>query len=125
MEFGRSAAEFETLGYHLAALSVDSPRRAAALRARLQLPFPLLCDAERAVVAAWDLYNPRRRGGIAVPATAVIGPDGRIQRFEREAMASRLRATELLDWLRQPQSTPPLRHAIWPNGRDWWRALRG
>ncbi|MGH9483397.1 MAG: redoxin domain-containing protein, partial [Terriglobales bacterium] len=114
---------FEILGYHLAALAVDPPQRAAALRGRLHLQFPLLCDPERSVVTAWKLYNPRERGGIAVPATVVIGSDGRIQHMEREAMASRLRAVDLLAWLREPQAAPR-RRGIWPSWRDWCRALQ-
>ena len=66
-------------GADVAALSVDSAERSAALRDQLTLPFPILGDVTRAVVQAWDLYNPREMGGIAVPAVFVIDPDLRVR----------------------------------------------
>jgi len=133
VEFDRQAEAFEALGYRLAALSVDVPERLRAARARIGLRMPLLCDVTREAVKGWDLYNRRERGGIAVPATVVIGADGAIRFCVREGMARRLRASELLAWLAQPWPQQPWREqpgavpgprGYWPGWRAWWRALR-
>ena len=126
MEFDRLAEAFEAQGYRLAALSVDVPERSRAVRARIGLRMPLLCDVMREAVKAWDLYNRRERGGIAVPATVVIGADGAIRYCVREGMARRLRASELLAWLGQPGGAPepPRARGFWPGWRAWWRALQ-
>lgn len=106
----------------MAALSVDPPARAAKLHSDLQLSFPLLCDPTRATVQAWDLYNRRERGGIAVPATVILGADGRVEFFAREALATRLRAGDVLR-LVASHGAAPVKHGFWPGLRDWWRAL--
>ena len=47
--------EIRALGADVAALSVDSAERSAALRAELRLPFPILGDTARRVVREWEL----------------------------------------------------------------------
>ncbi len=122
MAFQRYAEAFAGAGYPLAALSVDPPARAAKLRQDLELSFPLLCDPARATVQAWDLYNRRERGGIAVPATVILAADGYIELFAREAMAQRLRASDVLAAVTSGGGSP-VKHGFWPGMRDWWRAL--
>jgi peroxiredoxin len=122
-EFARHDGAFRRLGYHVAALSVDAPERSARLRARLGMPYPLLCDPERRTVRAWDVYNPRERGGIAHPATAVVDRAGALVWFEREAMARRAKAEDLLAFLQGGAAPPP--RAFAPRLRDFLQALRG
>lgn len=122
MAFQRLAGEFDRCGYHLAALSVDPPARSAKLRDDLELTYALLCDPTRATIQAWDLYNRRERGGIAVPATVSLAADGRVQWFAREAMAKRLRASDVLGFV-AAGGTAPTQFGFWPGLRDWWRAL--
>ncbi len=74
-EYGRAYGAIRAAGADVVALSVDSQARSEAVRTQLVLPYPILCDPARVVVRAWDLYNPREMGGIAVPAVFVIGPD--------------------------------------------------
>lgn len=122
-EYGELAAAFGQLGYKLAALSVDSPQRSAALQKRLALPFPLLSDPERVQVKAWGIYNPRERGGIALPTTAVLDPGGRIAWIETGGTATRSRAAALLEFLRG-NTGPPAARRYFPRWRDWRRLLR-
>lgn len=77
-EYGRDHTAIRALGADVAALSVDSPARSEALRTDLGLMFPLLCDPSRTIVRAWDLYNAREMGGIAIPAVFIIGPNRRV-----------------------------------------------
>lgn len=100
--------ELSSLGFGLVAVSVDEPRRSAALSAQLQLPFPLLCDTEREVVRSYGLFNEKEKGGIAYPATFVLDRD-RIVRFRSlDRTASRVNPGELFAFLRGGiDSVPP------------------
>jgi peroxiredoxin len=124
-EFRDRLAELSSLGLGLAALSVDEPQRSRALAAQLQLPFPLLCDAEREVVRAYGLFNEKEKGGIAYPATFVLDRD-RIVRFRSlDRTASRVNLDELFAFLRAGiDSVPPespTRSKIVPRLRDFIR----
>lgn len=66
-------AELEAEGIGLAGISVDPPEDSRALAERLELGFPLLCDPEAEVIAA---YGVKMDGEVlAVPATLVVRPD--------------------------------------------------
>jgi len=58
-------------------ISVDAPAANAAMVEKLRLPFPLLSDADAAVIAAWDVYDQvgATHGPIARPAIFVVGRD--------------------------------------------------
>ena len=81
-------------------MSVDSPARSAAVRADLGLRFPILSDAARSVVRAWDLYNPKEMGGIAVPAVFVLEPDRRIRYRSIDTTRARVQTDGVLGLLR-------------------------
>ena len=95
-------------GAEVAALSVDSAEKSEALRAQLGLPFPILGDTSRAVVQAWDLYNPREQGGIAVPAVFVIGADRVVRWRSIDTTASRVSPDGILAFLRGDASAAAL-----------------
>ena len=99
-EYARSYSAIRAAGADVAVLSVDSAERSAALRNELALPFPILGDASRAVVKAWDLYNPREMGGIAVPAVFVIDPDLRVRWRSVDSTRKRVCADGVLRFLR-------------------------
>jgi peroxiredoxin len=99
-EYGREHAAIRAAGANVAALSVDAPARSEALRRELALPFPIVSDARREVVRAWDLYNPREMGGIAVPAVFVIGPDRMVRYRSLDSTRARVAAGGVLRFLR-------------------------
>jgi hypothetical protein len=72
----RDYGDFTRRGATIAAVSVDSPGRNAAMAEKLALPFPVLADpdGEGAIkrFAVWDAA-----GGIARTAIVALGPDGR------------------------------------------------
>ncbi len=121
-EFAERADEFARLGYKLAGVSADPPERSARLRQELALPFPLLSDTDRRLIRAWAVYNPRERGGIAQPATAVVTAAGELAWFEREGMARRVKAEALLAFL--AGAGAPQARGFGPRFRDFLRALR-
>jgi hypothetical protein len=118
-------AELTSLGLGLAAVSVDAPERSRALAAQLQLPFPLLSDSGREVVQAYGVYNRDEKGGIAYPATFVLGRD-RVVRFRSlDRVATRVDLSGLFGFLHggleQAPPGAPARSRVIPAARDWLR----
>jgi peroxiredoxin len=99
-EFVELYDDFRGLGVQIAALAVDSPEQSDRVRRQYELPFPILCDTEKEVVRAWGLFNAEEKGGIAVPAVVLVGRDRRIRMITIEEVATRVRAVDLLEFLR-------------------------
>lgn len=99
-EFCDLCDDFHGLGVHIAALSVDSPEQSDRVRRQYELPFPILCDTQKEVVRVWGLFNAEEKGGIAVPAVVLLGRDRRIRMIMIEGVATRVRAADLLGFLR-------------------------
>jgi peroxiredoxin len=123
-EYARVHPEIRAAGADVAALSVDSAERSAALREQLKLPFPILGDVSRAVVQAWDLYNPREMGGIAVPAVFVIDPDLRVRWRSVDSTRERVSADGVLRFLRgEAAASSPARTRVRAGLGEFARAL--
>jgi len=99
-EFRDLSDDFRSLGVDIAALAVDSPEQSDRVRRQYQLPFPILCDTQKEVVRAWGLFNAEEKGGIAVPAVLLLGRDRRIRSIVIVVIANRVRAADLLEFLR-------------------------
>jgi peroxiredoxin len=133
-EFRDVYDSFRSLGVQIAALAVDSPEQSERVRRQYELPFPLLCDTQKEVVRAWGLFNAEEKGGIAVAAIVLIGRDRRIRLMMVEGVATRVRAADLLEFLRthpvaansvdDMQSNTPRQRSICPSLVDIGRAIR-
>ena len=111
-------------GAKLIAASVDPPNRSEALRQRLSLPFPILCDTGRRLVQEWGIYNPREKGGIAKPAVFVIGPDRRVRFASVDTVSTRVPASEIIRVLKSTAETRDAQRKRYiPKFADWLRAL--
>ena len=132
-EFRDFFDDFRGLGVRIAAVSVDSPEQSDRVRRQYELPFPILCDTQKVVVRAWGLFNAKERGGIAVPAIVLLGRDRRFRSIMTEGVATRVRAADLLKFLRSypiqansaddvPSNAQPQR-AIFPSLVDFGRAI--
>ncbi len=99
-DYGERTGDFLQAGYRLVALSVDEPQRTEHLRRTLSLSFPILCDIERQVVRDWDLFNPREKGGIAVPATFVLDGERRVRLSSVDDVRHRAAVDEVLACVR-------------------------
>jgi hypothetical protein len=110
------------------AVSVDAPERSWALAAQLQLPFPLVSDAGREVVQAYGLFNRGEKGGIAYPATFVLGRDRAVRFRSLDRVATRVDLSGLFAFLHrgleQPPPGAPARSRIFPGVRDFLRSAR-
>lgn len=78
----------EALDVALFGISPDSAKSHAAFRAKHDLPFPLLVDADHAVAEAYGVWVEKSMYGkkyMGVErSTFVIGPDGRIEHVLRK-----------------------------------------
>jgi peroxiredoxin len=118
-EYREHHDELRAAGAKLAAISVDDPARADAMRRDLRLPFPVLCDPTREVIRAWDLVN-AAEGDIAYPAVFVIDRERRVRYRALETTTARASVAEVIAAARAiaaggaPAKTEGGRHAIWP-----------
>ncbi len=68
--------KYQASGFTLLGINVDDdPRQAVAAAARLGLKFPVLLDADKAVVKRYDMGS--------MPATVLIDRDGRVRYLHR------------------------------------------
>jgi len=91
---------FAAVGAHVAALSVDEPERAEAMRAQLKLPFPVLSDQKREVITAWGLLNAKEKGGIAYPAVFILDGERTVRYRSLDRTAARVSTEAVLTFLR-------------------------
>lgn len=75
------AADLAAKGYPLIAISYDEPNKLAKFKAKRELSFALVSDAESANIKAFGLLNEKydedsRMHGIPHPAIFIIGGDG-------------------------------------------------
>jgi peroxiredoxin len=99
-EFGDVCDDFRGLGVQIAALAVDSAEQSDRVRRQYELPFPILCDTQKEVVRAWGRFNAEEKGGIAIAAVVLLGRDRRIRLSMIEGVSRRVRAADLLKFLR-------------------------
>jgi peroxiredoxin len=94
-------------GADVVAISVDKPSRSEELRRELDLPFPILSDADRYVVREWGIFNQRERGGIAKPAVFIIDADRRVLFRSVDGVRTRVGADEVIRALQTPGTNAP------------------
>ena len=113
-------------GIDVAAVSVDEPAKSENVRLDLRLPFPILCDTERRLIAAWGILNEREMGGIAEAAVFVIDRERRVRFHSVDKTSSRVPTLAVVDFLRSGMqgSVTAQRSRKFPRVEDWVRALR-
>lgn len=114
-------------GADVAAIAVDPPERAAAVHRQLELNFPILCDAKREVVRAWNVFEPEQFGGIAKPAVFVVDRDRRVRFASIDREAVRVPAAAVLDFVARgmpAEAAGAERRFALPGIGDFLRALR-
>jgi peroxiredoxin Q/BCP len=72
--------EYEKKGAAILGISFDTPKDNAAFAAKQAFPFPLLTDVDRSAAIA---FGAAADAAAAYPkrVTAIIGPDGRLERI--------------------------------------------
>jgi len=89
-------------------------------------PFELLCDPDRAVVRAWDLYSRWEHGGIARPAVFVLAsPDGRVRARSIDRMARRVPPAKMLAAPKALDRNRLGRHLVVPRFGDLMAPMLG
>ncbi len=83
-DFRDDLAELDTAGFAVLGISPDPPAKLAKFRDAEDLTFPLLSDADRAVLTAYGAYGEKQLYGRTVTgvirSTFVIDPQGRIDK---------------------------------------------
>ncbi|MFC8846350.1 MULTISPECIES: thioredoxin-dependent thiol peroxidase [unclassified Micromonospora] len=83
-DFRDSLASLRSAGYEVVGISPDKPEKLAKFRERDAITFPLVADADRAVLTAYGAYGEKQSYGRTVTgvirSTFVIDPDGKIER---------------------------------------------
>ena len=78
MRLANEERDLHAAGAEIVAVSVDSPGRNEAFRARWHLPFPIVSDpAGEQFLQPLGAWNPDERGGIGWPTLLLFAPDGR------------------------------------------------
>lgn len=107
------------------AISVDNPEKSQAMRDKLRLTFPIVCDTHRRVVREWGVYNAREKGGIAKPAVFILDPGRLVRYVSVDEVSSRVPASEIVRLLSAHDSVPaPQRRAVIPRPGNFFRAVR-
>jgi peroxiredoxin Q/BCP len=81
-DFRDSLASLQAAGYQVVGISPDRPEKLAKFRERDALTFPLVSDADKAVLTAYGAFGEKQMYGRTVTgvirSTFVIDEDGRI-----------------------------------------------
>jgi peroxiredoxin len=124
-EFREHYDEFRAANTDVAAISVDDAVHSEPVRNLYQLPFPILCDSDAAVVKSWGLFDPIEKGGISRSAVFVIEPGLRVACRSLDSTMTRIRAAELAEFVRARQAgreaPVPARHRIIPTAGELLR----
>lgn len=70
-----------------------------AFRRQLQLPFLLLCDTDHRLITAWDLLNPKERGGIAKPAVFGVDTERRVRFKSVDSITNRVPGMAVVEFV--------------------------
>ncbi|MEU5941253.1 thioredoxin-dependent thiol peroxidase [Micromonospora sp. NPDC047548] len=83
-DFRDSLASLQAADYEVVGISPDKPEKLATFRERDAITFPLVADADKAVLTAYGAYGEKQSYGRTVTgvirSTFVIDPDGKIER---------------------------------------------
>lgn len=78
-------AQFQELGIHVVGISPDSDTSHRKFIDKYDLPFPLLCDPEKKVMAKYDAFGEKKMYGKVVTgvirSTVWVGPDGKVKKL--------------------------------------------
>ncbi len=76
--------ELGAAGYQVIGVSVDSPESHRKFAAKYSLPFPLISDADHALVEKFGVWGEKKLAGRkymgTFRTTFIISPDGRVER---------------------------------------------
>lgn len=83
-DFRDNLAELNGAGYQVLGISPDKPEKLAKFVAAEELTFPLLSDAEKAVLTEWGAFGEKKNYGRVVQgvirSTFVVDPEGKIEK---------------------------------------------
>ncbi len=99
MQLQARYAEFQDAGIEIVAISSEDRAEASTLKNELAISFPILSDADRAVIERYGVFHENEPKGrpIARPSVFIIDPEGIIRyRYVGEDARDRPSPDELL-----------------------------
>jgi peroxiredoxin Q/BCP len=91
-DFRDSLDSLHAAGYQVVGISPDKPEKLAKFRVAEGLTFPLVSDADKAVMTAYGAYGEKKLYGKTVTgvirSTFVIGEDGTVERAQYAVKAT-------------------------------------
>jgi thioredoxin-dependent peroxiredoxin len=91
-DFTDSRGEFDDAGFAVLGVSPDKPAKLAKFRDEEGLTFPLLSDADRAVMTAWGAFGEKQNYGRTVQgvirSTFIVDADGKIAKASYNVRAT-------------------------------------
>jgi peroxiredoxin Q/BCP len=91
-DFRDSLDSLHAAGYQVVGISPDKPEKLAKFRAAEGLTFPLVSDADRAVMTAYGAFGEKKLYGKTVTgvirSTFVIGEDGTVEQAQYNVKAT-------------------------------------
>lgn len=97
--------ELQELGVVVLGVSGDSPESHRKFKAKYALPFPLLSDPEKKVMAKYGAYGEKVLYGKktvgVIRSTVWIGPDGKVRKHWKKVAKAETHPAQLLGQLRE------------------------
>ena len=107
------------------AVSVDPPEKSETVRRELRLLFAILCDTNKRVIQAWDIYNGKERGGIAKPAVFIIDCNRTVLFASVDTVNARVPTADIVRILQTRDKEPVAgRKNYFPSPMDFVHAIR-
>lgn len=126
-DYAEHLRDFNAELVNLAAVSVMSTEQGDRLRHRLDVRFPLLCDASAELCRAWGLLEPDGAAPVPRPALVVIDRDGKLVQLSTGSVDERAGAADAVKALRagQPSAATKRVRVRFADRLAAWRAGRG
>jgi peroxiredoxin Q/BCP len=90
-------AELAQAGVELATVSADPVEKLRKYVDKNRVPFVMLSDTDRAVIKQYGVYNPKERGGVAIPSVFIINREGVVRFAGIERTMLRMSGKKLVE----------------------------
>ncbi|GAB4336026.1 MAG: hypothetical protein Kow0099_08740 [Candidatus Abyssubacteria bacterium] len=84
-------------GVELATVSADPIENLRAYTEKNSVPFIMLSDTDRTVIKQYGVYNPKERGGVAIPSVFIIDREGTVRFAGIERTVLRVSSKKLVE----------------------------
>ena len=95
--------EFQKLDTEILGISPDSEASHQKFINKIKIPFPLLCDPEKRVMAKYDAFGEKKMYGKVtkgvIRSTVWVGPDGKVRKHWRKVAKAADHPAKVLEFI--------------------------